>query len=172
MRRLLRNRTPAQLGWIIAVANLLIASSYAAFLVEAYHHPNSRRLLIWTAIFPFSLLIFGSIFEWRAESALRDGIASEQWTEALITPTRKTFTHPALAVASLLLIVVALAVVVFSGSRHSAALWIVLLPSLSLARVRAMFNPPYKKSGSSGLVDPPKTLQSEHWGDPPQRFSN
>jgi hypothetical protein len=170
MSRLLHNRTPAQLGWIIAVANLLVSSCFAAFFVDSFHRPNSPRLPIWAAIVPVALIIFGSILDWFAETALKDGIASEQWPEALIAPARKIFAPPALPAASLLLIV-GIAVVFLLGNRHYAGVWIFLFPILSLSRVRGIFNPPRKNAGGVGPVDPPKPLQSEHWGLPPQSSS-
>jgi hypothetical protein len=172
MNRLLRNRTPAQLGWIIAVANLLVASSFAAFFVDSYRHPTGHRLSALAACTSFALLILGLAVELFAETALKDGIVSEQWPEALVTTTRKIFTHPALSAASLLLIVAGIAVVVFSGRHFVGVVWIFLLPSMSLTRIRGFFSQPRKDAGGLGSIDPPKPLQSEQWGTPPQSFTN
>jgi hypothetical protein len=172
MSGLLQNRTPAQLAWIIAASNLLVASSFAAFFVESYHHPNSHRLPLWAAFISFALLIFGLVLGLFTETALKDGIASEQWPEALLVTTRKIFTHPALSAAIFTLFAAFVAVIAFSGSRHVAGAWIFLLPSMSLTRMRAMFNPPRKDAGGLGLIDPPKPPQSDHWGAPPSSFTN
>jgi len=172
MSRLLHNRTPAQLGWIIAVANLLVASSFAAFFVDSYRQPTHHRLSASLACTSFALLILGLVLGLFAEAALKDGIASEQWPEALLVTTRKVFTHPALSATALLLIVPAIALPVFSSGRHYAGAWIFLLPLLSLSRMRAMFNQPRKDAGGIGSIDPPKPLQSKNWGAPPRPFSN
>ena len=139
MSRLLRDRTPAQLGWIIAVANLLAVSGFVTFFVDSFHRTNSQRLPIWAAILSLALLILGFVFEVFAESALKAGIGSRQWPEALIATTGKVFTHRAIPVVSLLLAVVA-GIVVFLGSSHYAGLWVFVFPALSAARVRQIFN--------------------------------
>jgi hypothetical protein len=136
---LLRDRTPAQLGWIIVVANLLAVSGFAAFFLDSFHRLNGQRLPIWAGIVSLALLILGFIFEVFAESALKAGIGSGQWPEALIATPGKVFTHPAIPAVSLLLAVGA-GIVVFFGSSHYAGLWVFVFPSLSAARVRQIFN--------------------------------
>jgi hypothetical protein len=171
MSRLLQNRTPSQLGWIIAASNLLVASGFAAFFIDSYRHPNGHRLSPFAASISFALLILGLVLGLFAETALKDGIASEQWPEALVVTTRKIFTHPALLAAALLLIVASIAVVVFSSAGHFSAAWIFFIPLMSLIRIRGIFSRPRENASHPGLVDPAKPLQSEHWGIPPQPFS-
>jgi hypothetical protein len=164
MGRLLQNRTPAQLGWIIAASNLLIACSFAMLFV--------KWLPLWAGLASFTGIICGFVLELFAEAALRDGIASEEWPDALIATTRRFFTHPALAAAIILLIVASFAVILFWTGRHLAgAAWIFLAPSMSLTRVKAIFSRP-RRAASLGRKDPPKPLQSDHWGIPPQPSSH
>jgi hypothetical protein len=86
-----------------------------------------------------ALLILGFVFEVFAESALKAGVGSGQRPEALIATSGKVFTHPAIPAVSLLLAVGA-GIVVFFGSGHYAGLWVFVFPSLSVARVRQIFN--------------------------------
>ena len=111
------------MGWIIVVANLLAVSGFAAFFLDSFHRLNGQRLPIWAGIVSLALLILGFIFEVFAESALKAGIGSGQWPEALIATPGKVFTHPAIPAVSLLLAVGA-GIVVFLGSSHYAGLWV------------------------------------------------
>jgi hypothetical protein len=170
MGNLLQNRTPAQLAWILAASNLVVASSFGTFFVESYRHSSSHRLSPLEASVSFALLILGMIMGLFAETALKDGIASEEWPEALVAGTRKFFTHSALAAAFLLLAVGAFAVFVLS-SRHFSGAWIFIYPLMTLSRIRGFFSRPPNSAGGPGTQDPPKPLRSDHWGIPPQRFS-
>jgi hypothetical protein len=171
MSRLLQNRTPAQLAWIIAASNLLAASGFAAFFIDSYRHPNGHRLSPFAASISLALLILGLVLGLLAETALRDGVASEQWPEALLITTRKIFMHSALPAAALLLIVASIAVVVLSSARHFSAAWIFLIPSMTLTRIRGIFSQSRKSSSHPRSIDPAKPFQSEHWGTSPQPFS-
>jgi len=173
MGRLLQNRTPAQLAWIIAASNLLVASSFATIFLESYYHPKGHPHL-WAGLAPFALLILGGVMGMFAEVALKDGIASEKWPEALVASTRKIFTHPAIHAAIGMLLTASIAVVVisaFSSGRHATGAWIFLFPAMSLTRVRAIFTRPHKNSSGLGIQDAPRPLRSDHWGASPQRFS-
>jgi hypothetical protein len=174
MSTLLHNRTPAQLAWIIAASNLFASSGFAVFFVDTYRHPHGHRFSPFAASISFALIL-GLVLGALAETALKDGIASEQWPESLLVTTRKIFMHPALSAATLLLLVASIAVVVFSSvvfssAPHFGAAWIFLIPSMSLTRIRGIFSPPRESASGLGSIDSPKPIQSEHWGVPPQSF--
>src|SRR5271163_4401311 len=105
MSRLLQNRTPAQLAWIMAASNLLSSSGFAVLFVDTYRHPHGHRLSPFVASTSISLFILGLVLGLVAETALKDGIASELWPEALLATTRKILTSSALSATALLLIV-------------------------------------------------------------------
>jgi hypothetical protein len=172
MGSLLQNRTPAQLAWIVAASDLFVTSSFATFVVEAYYHPNRHRLPLWASLASFALLILGLVIGLFAEAALKDGIASEHWPDALVAGTRKLFTHPALAAVMFILVAASIAVVAFSNSRHFAGAWIFLFPAMSLTRVKAVFTRPRNSASGPGTIGPPKPLQSDHWGIPPESPSH
>ena len=166
MATLLQNRTPAQLASIIAASNLLASSGFAVIFVDTYRHSHGHGLSPFAASISFALPTLGGlVLGMFAERALKDGISSEQWPDALLVTTRKIFTHPALPAATLVLMVAAIAVIV---SGHFGAAWIFLIPSMGLTRIRAMFSPPRENASGLGLADPPKPIQSEHWGVPHQ----
>jgi hypothetical protein len=175
MGRLLQNRTPAQLAWILAASNLLVSSCFATFFIDSYRHPNSHRVPLWAVGISFSLLILGVFMGIFAETALKDGITSEQWPEAVVASTRRFFTQPGLSGAIFALMAASVAVLVISvvsSKRLYTGAWIFLFPAMSLTRFKTIFSRSRKSDNGPGTQDPPKPLQSEHWGIPPQSPSH
>jgi hypothetical protein len=170
MSSLLERRTPAQLLWIIAVANALIVSGIAGILVMSWQLPEGLRLP-WTAKLPWlALLSPGFIAGILAEVALQRGVAHKQWPEALLATPRKLLEHPAVSVLGWSLIVASFAAIVFSRGHHVSGAWSFLIPQLSIARVQFSLRSPANADDSS-LIYPAKPLQSENWGAPPRPFS-
>jgi hypothetical protein len=169
MSSLLERRTPAQLLWIIAVANALIVSGIAAILVMSWQLPEGLRLP-WTAKLPWlALLILGFIAGILAEVALQRGAAHEQWPEALLATPRKLLEHPAVSVVGWSLIAASFAAIAFSHGHHVSGAWFFLIPQLSIARVRLSLRE-RPKTDDFSLIYPAKPLQSENLGTSPRPF--
>jgi hypothetical protein len=167
MKPLLEGRTPAQLLWIIAASNALVSIGFAIPYVQSWqrHRMPFSQNLPW-----FAVTLVGLSATLLSEAALKEGVASEQWPEALLVTPRKLFEHPAISVLGWSLIVASFAAIAFS--RHGVA-WAFLAPSMSLNRVRVSLRPPGKVATNPRLLPyPAKPLLSEHWGAPPQPFSD
>jgi hypothetical protein len=169
MKPLLEGRTPSQLLWIIAASNALVSIGFGMPFVQSWQHhrvPFSQN-------FPwFAALLVGFIATLLSEAALKEGVTSEQWPEALLVTPRKLFEHPAISVLGWSLIVASFAAIAFSRHATGGA-WAFLAPSMSLNRVRVSLRPPGKFETNPRLSPyPAKPLLSEHWGSPPQPFSD
>jgi hypothetical protein len=169
MKPLLEGRTPTQLLWIIAASNALFSIGFGMPFVQSWQHhrvPFSQNLP-W-----FAALLVGFIATLLSEGALKEGVASEQWPEALLVTPRKLLKHPAISVLGWSLIVASLAAIAFSRGHNIGGAWAFLAPSMSLKRVRVSLRPPGKGPTDPRLLPyPAKPLLSEHWGAPPQTFS-
>jgi hypothetical protein len=169
MKPLLEGRTPTQLLWIIAASNALVSIGFGMLFVQSWQHhrvPFSQN-------FPwFAPLLTGLIATLLSEAALKEGVASEQWPEALLVTPRKLFEHPAISILGWSLIVASFAAIAFDRGHNIGGAWAFLAPSMSLNRVRVSLRPPSKVATNPGLPYPAKPLQSGHWGTPPRPFSN
>src|SRR5882757_1398552 len=95
MKPLLERRTPTQLLWIIAASNALVSIGFGMPFVQSWQHhrvPFSQNLP-W-----FAALLVGFIATLLSEAALKKGVASAQWPEALLVTPRKLLEHPAISV--------------------------------------------------------------------------
>ena len=170
MKPLLEGRTPTQLLWIIAASNALISLGFGMpFFVPSWQH---HRLSFSQAICWFAAVVVGFISDMLSEAALKEGVASERWPEALLAAPRKLLEHPAISVLGWSLIVASFAVLAFARVHNYSSEWVFLAPALSLTRIRTLMRPPSNIATHTGLRHPLKPLQSEHWGTPPQSFSN
>jgi len=170
MKPLLEGRTPTQLLWIIAASNALVSIGFSMPFVQSWQHhrvPFSQN-------FPwFAALLVGFIATLLSEVALKEGVASDQWPEALLVTPRKLLEHPAISVLGWSLIVASFAAIAFSRGHHIGGAWAFLAPSMSFNRVRVSLRPPGEGPTNPRLLPyPAKPLLSEHWEAPPQPFSD
>jgi hypothetical protein len=170
MKPLLEGRTPTQLLWIIAASNALVSIGFGIPFVQSWQHHR----MPFSQNFPwFAALLVGFIATLLSEAALKEGVASDQWPEALLGTPRKLLEHPAISVLGWSLIVASLAAIAFSRGHNIGGAWAFLAPSMSLKRVRVSLRPPGKGPTDPRLLPyPAKPLLSEHWGAPPQTFSD
>ena len=124
------------------------------------------------ALFSFGALVLGLIGTLIAESKLRNGIESERWPDALLDAPRKVAAHPAFFILPYLLIVASFVDIIFSRGGNLSGTWMFLYPAMSLTRVISVLRPRQTDADPRSRMDPPKPLQSEHWGSPPRPFSN
>jgi hypothetical protein len=172
MGSLLERRTPAQLLWIIGASSALVSIGFA---VLAWDRPKGLQPTGWYWLAaPLAALALGLVSSLVAERALQNGINSERWSDSLLDAPRKFTARPVFSVLSGLLLVGAIAYLVFavSGSRHSGGIWAILWPLMSITRVRSYLRPRPKSDRLFRPIERPKPLQSENWGTPPQPFSN
>jgi hypothetical protein len=164
MKPLLEDGTPTQLLWIIAASNALVSIGFGIPFVQSWQHhrvPFSQNLP-WLAA-----LLVGLIATLLSEAALKEGVATEQWPEALLVTPRKLLEHPAISVLGWSMFVASCAAIAFSRVQNIGGAWAFLAPAVSLNRVRVSLRPPGKVP-----TYPAKPLLSEHWGAPPQLFSD
>jgi hypothetical protein len=171
MRPLLQYRTPAQLLWMIGATNVLVSLSFGVLGVGSRHCPH-RHLPFPVALFSFGALVLGLIETLIAESKLRNGIKSERWPDALLDVLRKVAAYPAFFILPYLLIIASFVDIIFSRSGNLSGAWMFLYPAMSLTRVISALRPRQTDADHRSRMDPPKPLQSEHWGSPPRPFSN
>jgi hypothetical protein len=174
MRPLLENRTPKQLLWIIAASNALTSLGFAmiGLLPPPHHHVaflRNHSSSIWMC---FPAILIGLIATLFAEQSLKDGVASEQWPEALLVAPRKLFEHSAISTLGWSLIVASFLMIVFTRSSNVAGAWVFLAPALSLQRISSSLRPRSNPPSDTHPLYPLKPLQSEHWGTPPRPLSN
>jgi hypothetical protein len=62
--------------------------------------------------------------------------------------------------------------IIFSRSGHFSGAWMFIWPAMSFTRVISALRPRRTNVDHSRRMDPPKPLQSEHWGTSPRPFSN
>jgi hypothetical protein len=170
MKSPLEGRTPTQLLWIIAASNALVSIGFAKPFVQSWQHhrvPFSQNLP-W-----FAALVIGLIATLLSEIALKEGVSSEQWPEALLVTPRKLLEHPAISILGWSLIVASFAAIAFPRGHNIGGSWVFLAPAMSLNRVRVSLRPPGKAATNPRLLPyPAKPLMSEHWGAAPQPFSD
>jgi hypothetical protein len=168
MKPLVVGRTPTQLLWIIAASNALVSIGFGIPSVQSWQHhrvPFSQNLP-W-----FAALMVGFIATLFSEVALKEGVASEQWPETLLITPRKLLEHPAISVLGWSLLVASFAAIAFPRGHNIGGSWVFLAPAMSLNRVRVSLRPKVTTNPRL-LPNPAKPLQSEHWGSPPQPFSD
>jgi hypothetical protein len=170
MKPLLEGRSPAQLLWSIAASNALVSIGFGMPFVQSWQHhrvPFSQNLP-W-----FAALLVGFIATLLSEAALKEGVASDQWPEAVLVAPRRLLERPAVPFLGWSLIVASFAAIAFAHGNHIGGAWAFLAPSMSLNRVRASLRPPGNDATNPRLLpNPAKPLLSEHWGSPPQPFSD
>jgi hypothetical protein len=172
MRPLLEDRTPVQLLWVIAASNALTSLGFAIPFVQSWQTPPHHRTPFLQEIPWFFAILAGLIATFLSEQSLREGIASEQWSEALLAAPRRLLEHPAFSFLGWSLIVASFAAIAFTRGSGIAGVWMFIAPSLSLSRVRSLLRPRNHANADSQLRTPAKPLQSEHWGTPPGPFTN
>jgi hypothetical protein len=170
MKPLLEGRTPTQLLWIIAASNALVSIGFGTPYVRSWlgHRVPPSQNLPWIVA-----LAIGFIGTLLSEAALKEGVSSEQWPQALLVTPRKLLEHPAFSALGWSLIVASFAAIAFSRGQHIGLAWAFLAPSMSLSRVRVSLRPPANVATNRGLLsNPSKPLLSEHWGSPHRPFSD
>jgi hypothetical protein len=167
MRPLLQYRTPAQLLWMIGAPNVLVSMSFGLHGLVSRHYPHGQHRPLPTVLFSFGALVLGLIGTLIAESSLRNGIKSERWPDALLDVPRKVVAHPAFSVLPYLLIIASFVDIIYSYSRSGnfSGAWVFLYPAMSLTRVSSALHPRQTNADHRSRMDPPKPLQSEHWGN-------
>ena len=171
MRPLLQYRTPAQLLWMIGAMNVLVSLGFGVLGVGSRHYPH-RHLPLSVALLSFGAFVLGLIGTLIAESSLKNGIKSERWPDALLDAPRKVVAHAAFSILPSLLIMSSFVDIIFSRSVNLGGAWMFLYPAMSLTRVISALRPRQTNADHRSPMDPPKPLQSEHWGSPPRPFSN
>jgi hypothetical protein len=170
MKPLQEGRTPTQLLWIIAASNALVSIGFAIPYLQSWqrHRVPLSQNLPW-----FAVILVGLIATLLSEAALKEGVASKQWPEALLVTPRKLLEHSAIPVLGWSLIVASFAAIAFAHGNHIGGAWAFLAPSMGLNRVRVSLRPPGKVATNPRLLPyPAKPLLSEHWGSPPKLFSD
>jgi hypothetical protein len=161
-----------QLVWISVASNALVTLCFGIFFVLSLRLPQDLRIPFSQKLPWLILLLLGVIGDGLAQSALRKGVATERWPEALLVAPEKFLEHPALSVLGWLLIAASFAVIAFSHRQDIAGSWFFLAPAMGLSRLRMSLRPQNKVAANPGLLYPVKPLQSEYWGTPPRPFSN
>jgi hypothetical protein len=169
MKPLLKGRTPTQLLWIIAASNALVSIGFGMHFVQSWQ----RHRVPFSQNFPwFSVILFSLIATLLSAAALKKGVDTEQWPEALLVTPGKLLEHSAIPVLGWSLIVASFAAIAFPRG-HNGGAWAFLAPTMSLNRVRVSLRPPGQAPTNARLLPyPAKPLLSEHWGSPPQPFSD
>jgi len=166
MGSLLERRTPTQLLWIIGALSALVSLGFGMLI----SHP-SKKLSVMLLGWSFAAIVLGMVGSLFAEQSLRDGVTSEQWSDALLARPRKFTTNPAAYIFAGLLFIGFVVYVVFSNFHNFGGGWMFLWPMLIIIRVQACLRPPQKTNLLPPVV-PPKPLQSENWGTPSRPFSS
>ncbi len=165
MSSLLQRRTPAQLLWIVAASNALIAIGFGTLLLPGMRHRGLHPAL-W---YPFAAVVLGLIAALIAEQALQNGIDSGRWPDSLLAVPRKLVTHP---MSTVLVGFLSIGAIAYVASRDFGGPWVFLWPLTSLIRVKRYFHPKPKSDTLLLSLERPKPLQSESWGAPPRPFTN
>jgi hypothetical protein len=151
---------------MIGAANLLFILSFVVFDAVSRQYPHGQHRPLPTVLFSFGALVLGLSGTLIAESNLRKGIASDRWPDGLLDAPRKILAHPAFFILTCLLIVASFVYIIFSFSRSGRFIggaWMFIYPVMSLTRVQRLTST--MSSDHRSRTDPPKPLQSEHWGD-------
>jgi hypothetical protein len=171
MKPLLEGRTPKQLLWIMAASSALIAVGFGIAFVQSWqpHHVSFPQKLPWIAA-----LLVGFIATMWSTAALKDGVASELWPETVLDVPRKVLKHPAILALIWSLIVASFVTIDFPRGHPIGGSWVFQALGLSLIHARGSLHPPGKVPTYPRLLlpYPTKPLLSEHWGAPPQPFSD
>jgi hypothetical protein len=171
MKPLLEGRTPKQLIRIMAASSALIAAGFGIAFVQSWqaHRVTFTQKLPWIAA-----LLVGFIATMWSAAALKDGVASELWPETVLDSPRKVLEHPAILVLIWSLIVASFVTIDFPRGHPIGGSWVFQALALSLIHARGSLHPPGKVPTYPRLLlpYPTKPLLSEHWGSPPQPFSD
>jgi hypothetical protein len=170
--RLLRTRPPMQLLWITWISSVIVALSAAAMIALSWRLPAAQRLptlikCLWVAI-----ILLCYIASTLAESALRKGVAANQWAEELLVRQRGMADGSLISALGWFSIVAAFVVIVLDHRWSVSAVPLLFAPQMSLSQVRLILRPQNTEADIRGTIYPAKPLHSEHWGEPPHPFSN
>ena len=171
MRPLLKHRTPAQLLWAIVAANGLVSLSFGALSMVSRYYPHRQNRPLSVVLCSFGIFALGLIGTLIAESNLKNGIGSKRWPDSLLAAPRKVVAHPVFSMLPWMLIIASFVYIIVSRSGLAGS-WMFLYPAMSLSRVIRTLHPRDINVDYRRRMDPPKPLQSEHWGTPPRPFSN
>jgi hypothetical protein len=154
----------------MAASNALISIGFGIAFVQSWqaHHVSLFQKLPWIAA-----LLVGFIATLLSGTALKDGVASELWPETVLAAPRKVLEHPAILVLIGSLFVTSCATFDFPPGHPIGGSWVFQAVALSLIHARGSLRPPVNVSTDPRLLSyPTKPLLSEHWGAPPQPFSD
>lgn len=164
----LQRLKPAQLIWVVGIANL--ASAFAVLMLAALswhlsdgqHLPAQIRIPVF---FIFGLSYAASLI---AESAVRRGIRFHIWPDSLLAPPRRFLSHPARTVITNLLMVGTLILFIVLPLRNAPLCTLLLMLPLSFSRINFSLDPPPVDPLSTiPRLDlyPTKPLHSDRWGN-------
>jgi hypothetical protein len=158
---------PAQLLWIVGIANL--ASTVAVLVLAAlsWHLPEDQRLPLQVKIPAFLAFVLSFAASLVAESALQRGIRSRVWPDSLLAAPRRLLSHPARTVITTLMMAGTLILFIILPLRSTPLGTLFMMLPLNLSRIRYSLDPPSADPLSTiPRLDlyPAKPLHSDQWG--------
>jgi len=159
---------PAQLLWIVGIANLASAVAVLVLAALSWHLPEDQRLPLQVKIPAF--LAFGLSFaaSLLAENAVQRGIRSRVWPDSLLVAPRRFLSHPALAVITTLMMAGTLFLFIVFPLRNAPLGTLFLVLPLSFSRINFSLDPPSADPLSTiPRLDlyPTKPLHCDQWGN-------
>jgi len=164
----LQRLKPAQLLWIVGIANL--ASGLAVLLVVAlsWHLPEDQRLPLQVKIPAFLAIGLSLVGSVTAENVLQRGIRSRVWPDSLLAAPRGLLSHPARAVITTLMMAGTLILFIILPLRSTPLGTLFMMLPLNLSRIRYSLDPPSADPLSTiprSALYPASPLHSDQWGN-------
>jgi ABC-type branched-subunit amino acid transport system permease subunit len=167
MRSRLQRWKPAQLLWVIGIANLASALAVLVVVALSLHLTEGQRLPLQVKIPAFLAIGVSYTASLIAESAVQRGIRYHLWPDSLLAPPRKLLSHPAVAVITAIMMTGTLILIIILPLRNTPLGTLFLILPLSFSRVNYSLNPPSADPLSTitpSALYPSKPLHSNQWG--------
>jgi len=167
VRSRLQRWKPAQLLWIVGIANLASSGAVLMAVALSLHLQEDQRLPLRVKIPIFLAIALSYAASLIAESAMRRGLRYHVWPDSLLTAPRKLLSHPVRLAITAVLMAASLILFIILPLRNSTLGILFLALPLSFSRMDFSLNPPSTDPLSaiprSGLY-PAKSLHSNQWG--------
>jgi hypothetical protein len=156
----LDHSSPARLATLSILGSLLCPLSFGILYL-------SRRCGVDYPLIASGILclILGLVLSSKAGTQLANDIRNQRWTSTEMRGLRATTQHPAWSFLVAALFAGQVAPFIFIP-HHAVVGQCLLIPSLTIIRVRAALRPPIAQTASIPLsINDLRPLHSEHWGE-------
>ncbi len=149
-----KDRTPTQLLWMVAGANLFVAAGFGLTAYPWWHWFDVKKPAFATMMCIFGMMFVGIFVDMCAKNTLRLGIAENRWPDRLLEGTRELVNRRIFSLISGVFLAGAILSMVYFFYSHAGYIgggFVFLYPAMSLNQLRSTVNPKQSSSNSVPL---------------------